>query len=294
MGKVLFLIASLFFLSSCAGHFSFLEPNTLHHNPTAHPRSVESSASIRTSEYRGYDVTYLDAAVGRGVGLVRWNGPLDIELGLEGGSWFTLGWKGGDSFLLLTQDFLFSVPLATRHKSLTLALKFNHISAHLGDGMSELYKYELSKREREDHKLFDELAEENGMDLVLAKPEVYSRDFFSLHLEDTRQIWRIKTRGHLHAGYLHKVLPENMGRFFLGGGGELLWIGGNFRPYKAFDITMNSDTNSVDIAIQSGIELQCNSPITLRIGFLYFRGKDRRGQLYDRKLEEIGIGIFVR
>ncbi|KKM82769.1 hypothetical protein LCGC14_1316080, partial [marine sediment metagenome] len=222
-------------------------------------------------------------------------GDWKFQLGTEGSAWITLGYKDG-AFPLLTEDFLLAVPLSFRHNKFSGALAFNHVSAHLGDGMTILLEDSLSDEDQREFDLYDDLAEEEGMDLSLSDPEPYSRDFISLYLSYEYVVDGIEHRMYVHFGYAHKMIPDGLGRTFIGSGFEAKYSCKYFTPYYSQDITWNEDSDSVDYSYQLGAYIlpDKDDMFTVRIATTGFIGYDRRGQLMDNKIKKFGLGLFIR
>jgi hypothetical protein len=262
--------------------------------PLAFPRSAETYATVNTAKYHGFRIQYIEAAIGKGISVTSFeSGDFIAQVGLEAGTWMTLGYVPDSfSFPLLTQDFLLSVPLTWRWNSLSGALKFNHISAHLGDGFDLLLEKTLTSAEKQQLAQ----AEQSGLDVQLVAPKAYSRDFFSLLLSHDSYLGKLGTRTYVHAGYAHKMIPDKLGRWYLGNGLEAQYTLSSFSPFYAQDVTWNQDTDSIDYSGQLGVMIEPADEdlFEARFAFTAFAGSDRRGQMIGNKLKQFGFGLFIR
>jgi len=253
-----------------AGNWSGLTWNTRYYNPLAYPRSPEFSLTWENYE----DIGVLKAVLGKDLGLVTYQEDyLYATLGLEFATWVTLRYRDDSmAFPLITEDFVVAVPLTFCYKQWSWAVKYNHISAHLGDGADELLD---------------------------TKTIAYSREFVSLHLARTfrfEDVWTgtLFGRVYAHGGYLVVVMPKELGRWYAGGGFEIA-IDKFVNPYIAFDGTWNDDVGSFDMSGQLGLWRGGHGVhLDIRVALTGYIGSDRRGQLVGRKLNNIGVGIFIR
>lgn len=280
------LLIFIFFLCfpAKAADFTAFEGRPLYESSLANHRSPEFSISGRNSSYLGQNISYLEAAMGKDFSLitVTLENKNQIQFAMGAGTWLTLGYKEG-AFPLLTQDFLVNGALAFRSENLTLALKYNHISAHMGDGMERLLEENLD--------IPGPIAEE------IAEPFAYSREFLSFHMDYRWNRGVIKRRAYMNVGYAVRMIPRDLGKYFIGAGAEIvvteLWWAG---PFVAVDMTYNNDVDMFDFTGQLGIFLLTESEdyITMRLALTGHYGSDRRGQLVGQELRQIGVGIFVR
>jgi len=298
LGVLVWIFILYLIFPSCAyGKVTTFSGKPLYEEPLAYKRSVESGFSLKSSKYLGKDVEYFEAMIGKDISLITWESEAktEIQFGLIAGTWLTLGYKDG-AFPLLTQDFLLSAPVSFRYKKFSCSLRYNHISAHLGDGMDRLIEDNLSEKEREDYELYERIADSAGVGISLKKSFVYSRDFISLHADYRYRIKMIDARNYIHGGYAVRIFPEELEKYFLGSGFEIIWWNSFISPYVAYDITYNADVNIVDLSIQAGtfVLTKENDWFTMRVAFTGHIGSDRRGQLLGRKLRQIGVGLFIR
>jgi hypothetical protein len=267
-----------------AADFKAFEGRPLFESSLANHRSPEFSISGRNSSYLGQNISYLEAAMGKDFSLVTvtLENKNQIQFAMGAGTWLTLGYKEG-AFPLLTQDFLVNGALAFRSENLTLAFKYNHISAHMGDGMEKLLEENLD--------IPGPIAEE------IAEPFAYSREFVSFHMDYQWNRGVIKRRVYGHVGYAIRMIPRQLGKYYIGGGAEVmvkeLWWAG---PFVAVDVTYNNDVDMADISGQVGIFIlsEPEDYVTMRLAFTGHYGSDRRGQLVGQELKQVGVGIFVR
>lgn len=282
------LIVLLSILS--ASHIDMFDGKPIYENPIAWVRSPEIGISIRRSEYRKINLTYFDAAIGRIVPIIRLHqrnvyNNLDFQVALEGGTWVLLGYDNG-MFPLITQDFYFSIPLMFKINDLSGVLKWNHISSHRSEGFDILWKKVLTPEER--YKIERTERQEN---ISISLPtKNYSRDFVSLDLAYEFYVDGDTIKPYIQGGYIYKIFPRYLKRWFYGGGFEIKSQKGLF---SATDIRYNQDTNTTDFAMQIGWELQ-NHSSKPRFCLNYYNGSDRRGQFLGRYQKEVGIGIYVR
>lgn len=304
MKVVAFVVAFMVPWVCGASSVSFFDEKPLYSEPLANPRSPDTGAMVKKSRYLGEDVGYLDVSLGKDIPIITIDTanvrgkPLQIQFGLNGGFWATLGYDEG-AFPLLTQDFLISVPLEFRWGKFSGAIKFNHISAHLGDGMDGLLEDKLSEKEKDDLDVAEEILEDytgnEEIGIVLKEPFGYSRDFMSLHAAYESEMGVFEHRSYIHVGYAHKMIPDELKRWFFGGGVEAVYPSDKFAPYFATDVTYNQDTDSVDLSSELGAIIMSSQTKrhTFRIAFMSFIGYDRRGQMFGRKMKELGVGFTI-
>jgi hypothetical protein len=300
------LVSSLLSLLICSSalantvEFSFFDLKPLYREPFANLRSPDAGISLNTSRYKGQRIMYFEAAIGRNIPIVTshikpelFDDEILVQLGLSAGFWATLGYDDG-AFPLLTEDFIISIPLEFKYGNWTGAIKFNHISAHLGDGFDKLLKGKLSTSDQKDLDDVEDIVGEN-VGIVLRKPVVYSRDFITLHAAYSYKIGKLNSRTYLHAGYAHKMMPEKLDRWFTGSGTEVVYPSKTLAPYYAQDVTWHGDTDSVDLSFEAGVIILSSETryYTLRVGFTGYIGIDRRGQLVGNKLKQFGLGLFI-
>ena len=274
---------------------SLFNEQPLFTEPVAFPRSPETSISVDSAKYLGHRIGYINAAIGRDLPLVTLEGSgAQYQLVLQGGTWVSLGYKEG-RFPLLTQDFYFSVGPQFRYGTLSGALKFNHISAHLGDGIDELIYETLTEEEKAQ---YDQAESFTGQDILLVAPKSYSRDYESLQLAwepPGRSTLNTRDRLYLQVGYAHKMIPRHLGRWYIGVGDCLTYPGHHFDFFAANDVTWNQDVDSIDYSLRTGILLADPTGLfQVQIALTYYNGSDRRGQLVGRRLEQIGFGVFIQ
>lgn len=294
--KYLILLLLLALPFTAHAGWRYLERTTLHTNPLAHPRSPTMALSIDTSKYEKQRVGYINAALGGQVGILSYyKADFAFQLGTEAGGWITLGWEGDTAFALLTEDFLLAFPLSFKAGDFSAAVKWNHISAHLGDGMSDLLEESLKGKKQKNFEFYKSLASHEGMDLSLREPLSYSRDFISVLISYQYALSNSEIRSYIHAGYIYKVVPDNLDRWFTGAGSEIKFWRGRGSPYTALDITWNQDTSSVDFSGQVGWLFRPSwTSYTLYVALTGFTGKDRRGQMHGEKLDQLGFGLVLR
>ena len=287
------------------GKLDFFEDRPLYSEPMAGIRSPDTGVTINTSKYKKERIGYLDVSLGRNLPIMTYqlsgdwlDDNLFIQLGLAGGFWATLGYDRG-AFPLLTQDFLISIPLEVKFGNFSAAIKFNHISAHLGDGFDALLEENLSSKEKRDLDIAEDLLEgytkDEDVGITLKEPFSYSRDFFSLSLSYEYRMGIFDGRTYWHGGYAHKMIPSELARSYVGTGTEMKYSSKSFAPYYATDVTYNQDTNSTDLSAELGAVVLAEETdrFSLRIAFTAFIGKDRRGQLIGNNLKQFGLGFFI-
>ena len=167
MNKIISIILALCiftpFNSTAASFTFFTKP--LYEEPFAFPRTPDTSVSVNTSKYLDERVGYLEVSLGKDIPIVNMqmydviNRSLIFQFGLAAGFWGTLGYNNG-AFPLLTEDFLISAPLKFKWGNISGAVKFNHISAHQGDGFENLLEGKLSREDKEDLKRAEDLLED--------------------------------------------------------------------------------------------------------------------------------------
>jgi hypothetical protein len=278
------MIATLFSLVLLTSPVTFLEEKPLYENPIAYPRSPESGLALRQSTFFGERVQYLEGIIGKTVPIVDYKNTW--QFGLEAATWVMLGYDDG-AFPLLTQDFYFSFPVYFKLYQLTGALKFNHISSHKGDGIDGILEQNLSDEEKAK---LDEVERYSNLDVNLVERVAYSRDYLSADFAFEHRIRGFDTKTYVRGGYAHKMIPENLKRWFFGYGTEIKYK----LLFYAHDITYNQDVDSIDYSAQAGIMLNSGGLFECRLAMTGYHGSDRRGQFLGRKLNQIGIGVFFR
>ena len=295
------LLLLLLIPAQASAECSFFEGELLFQNPKAFVRSPSNGMELQSSRYLGNRIWNLEGSMGAQSPLITCDDgdpKLQFQLGLEAGMWIVLGYKDG-AFPLLVQDFAVSVPLSFKWGNVTGAIKWNHISAHLGDGMDVLLEDNLTKEEREEWELYKTIANDFDVDLTLSEPFAYSRDFVSGHLAGYFQDYPWGITAYVHGGWAYKIAP-NLRRYYIGMGFEVFPYGADkFQPYYAQDITYNADTDSMDFSAQLGVNLFGVEPkypeertVRPRLALTGYMGSDRRGQLIGRRIKQVGIGLF--
>jgi len=265
--------------------------------PIAHPRSPGNfGVAANFTTYQGLDIWYLEAQLGRNIAIITATiGELELQLGVEAQAWIALGYDDW-AFPLLTEDFLIAAPVSFRYGGWSGAFAYKHISAHRGDGMDRLLEETLSAKERKEFEIYDELAEKNGMDLILEESEPYSRDFLSLCVAYDYKIRKIESRVYGHLGYAHKMVPDELKRWYFGTGFEAVYPSEAFAPYYAQDVTYNQDIDTVDYSGQIGaiVAHEDEDLFTFRLAINLYIGSDRRGQMAGRKEKRLSIGFYIQ
>ncbi len=269
-------------LLATLGSMTWFDSEPLYKNPLAHPRSPESGlVFVLDSHISGIQTQYMEGIIGKSIVVVDSNNGL--QLGLEASTWALLA-PDGEAFPLIMQDFYFSVPLYFKKNNVTGALKFNHISAHQGDGAPKLFKEHLGKEERE---AIETAEDEYGVSINPIKPKSYSRDFISLDLAYKFYAGRVYGK----AGYAHKIIPEGTKPWFGGAGVELFL--GEF--YGAWEAMYYQDTEAIGLAQQAGLFLSDPGALyETRAAVMWYMGSDRHGQLMGEGLEYFALGFFLR
>lgn len=301
------LVAIVFCLISTnvkAASVSYFDAKPLYRDPFANVRSPDTGVTINTSKYLGEKVGYLEASLGKNIPIITaqfgevFKRDFQMQFGLAAGFWGTLGYDDG-AFPLLTEDFLLSVPLSFRWGNFSGAVKFNHISAHQGDGFDKLLEEKLSKQDQEDletaENLLEDYTQNDEIGITLKEPLSYSRDFFSLHVAYDGKVGVFNNRIYAHAGYAHKMIPDTLNRWFVGSGFEAIYPSDKVAPYYAQDVTWNGDTDSVDLSSELGLIVLSSKTkhYTLRVAATTYIGTDRRGQLINHKMKQFGVGFFI-
>jgi len=279
-------------LFSLLGAVNFFGDKNVFQEPIAYPRSPETSVSVNSAKYYGHRIEYINAEIGRDLPLVTFGELIKYQFVLQGGTWVALGYRDG-AFPLLTQDFYFSLGPAFKWNTFSGTLKFNHISAHLGDGIDDLIYETLSQKEKNQ---FDQANSMTGDRLQLVQPKNYSRDYLSAQLAwNPPRITSGTNRLYVQAGYAHKMIPRTLGRWYAGVGNEMTYPGHSFDYFTASDLTWNQDVDSFDYSLRSGIEFGDSSSLfNTQIALTVYSGSDRRGQLVGRNLTQVGFGVFIQ
>lgn len=276
------IIASLL---SSAPNVNWFEGKLIYENPIAYVRSPESGIALKSSKYKGVQFEYLDAEIGRTVPIVRWNNnDLDLQLGLEVGSWLVLGYKDG-AFPMLTQDFLAAVPLMFRFGSFSGALKWSHLSSHFGDNFDVLWEKTLTPEQK--HQI--NTVEDQGDVSIFPAIHSYSRDFISGEIADETNFGSLKLKSYIQLAYVYKMIPRYLKRWSGGIGNELRC----FNFFLAEDFHYYQDVDDFGFSTQLGWLLQ-NHTTEPKVYLGYYHGSDRRGKLLGRKMTEYSFGFAVR
>jgi hypothetical protein len=274
---------------------SYLDDKPIYANPLANIRSPELGLSVNTAKYLGSRIYYLEGIIGRTISVITYENDknhLQLQLSAEVSTWVMLGYAEG-AFPLLTQDFYFSIPLFFTKGNLSGGIKFNHISAHKGDGLDSLAEEALSEEERANLESIEKLT---SLDVSVVDSNSYSRDFLSFHFAYEYNIKKLfKVKSYFHGGYIHKSSPD-LKRLFFGHSFDLIYGTSSSPPYYAYDVTYNQDVDSVDYSSQLGIMFFSSEGkfYEARLALTGYIGSDRRGQFLGRKLKQFGIGIFIR
>lgn len=260
---------------------TYFKGKPLFEDPIAYKRSPESGIALKQSQHLGKNLEYLEASVGKNIPIVgKKYRELVVQAGIGVGVWMTLGYDEG-SFPMLTQDFLLFFLVNFKFRNLSWSFRYNHISAHLGDGIEALLEEEFPAKE--------------GIE-----PFAFSREFFSAHVAYNYSQGKLivqELRFYLQVGYAFRIIPDDLGRYFVGGGIEGVAFKNKMFPfYGAVDITYNADADIIDLSTQLGVFLlpDASNFVTMRLGVTTHIGSDRRGQMIGKKLQQIGIGLFVR
>lgn len=272
-------------------------PERIFLDPIAYPRTATTSFQLSTSKYWGQRIMYADASIGRDIPLYQFkllNDALLLQPNLDAATWFVLG-KDGEQFPLLLQDFMVAGGIKFSYYGVFGFIKYNHISAHLGDGMDQLLEKELSAEDKQKYDEYERIASSQfeGGHISLLERVSYSRDFVSVLLGYNYDMWNFDARSYVHGGYANKMFPEELGKHFVGIGTELVYPT-SLKPYYAHDITWNGDVNSLDYSGQTGINLIDMSKMNIRIAASFYIGSDRRGQLVGRKLQQLSFGVIIQ
>ena len=154
-----------------------------------------------------------------------------------------------------------------------------------------------SKKEKETLEFYRNFAKSYDINLSLAQPILYSRDFVSSLFSYQYAIKSIQCRSYLHLGYIYKLVPEEVWNknHYIGVGTEFKIWNDQISPYGAIDITWNQDTESTDISTQLGFLFKPTwNTHSLFINLNTFNGKERKGQLLGSNLNRVGIGLMIR
>lgn len=273
MKYVVFLIASLLATSATAKtEIKLLTEELVFKEPIAYPRTPNFSISIHSTNFLDKNVEYLAGSLGKNFPILTLclNDYTKIQFGVEAGTWIVLGYDRG-MFPLMLQDFLFAFPVAFRYKNTSLALKYNHISAHQGDGFN---------------RMIDKLHSPP------VKPIVYSRDYISVSIAQEFRAGDFQIKPYAQAGYANKMFPKQLGRAFAGGGLEIQYDD----LYFAQDVTWNGDVKSWDFSGQVGkyISRSDENLFDIRFAINFYHGSNRYGQLFSQKLDEFGFGFYFQ
>lgn len=290
------LFVLLFSATASATEFKFLDEPLIYKDPLAYPRNPNNiSLTINSAELFGQKVMYFNGTIGKTIPLITMiNQDLKLQFSVEAATWITLGYDAG-MFPLLTQDFVIAAPLSFRYKGFSGAIKYNHISAHLGDGMNGYMKNHLPRPERERIEQ-EQINVGNSYVIKIINNMPYSRNFTSIHGAYDFAVDNVDIKYYAQAGYVDKMIPSNLMRYFIGNGTEFKINYSTFSPYLAEDITWYADVKDAGFSAQLGgyIKERTENLFNVRVAITMYRGCDRRGQLVGKKLEEFGFGIFIQ
>lgn len=290
------VLLTLLISSSANAETKFFSEPRLFNEPMADPRAAASSFTVNTSKYYGYRLWYIDAAIGKSfpISTHRFS-DLYIQTNLAAAGWLSLGYTGGLRFPLITEDFLLSMPVLFKYKRWSWYVAYNHISSHMGDGMSEMLEATLSEKERKQLSAYQKVAESSGMEVIIKEPETYSREFITSYVSYRCKIGILDANIYGVAGYNLKVLPEELGRGFVGNGFEIEYYYRTLTPYYSQDVRWNNDVGSLDYSGQLGAILMNDDDnlVRFRFAFTLYAGSDRRGQMVGKDIERFGFGIFM-
>jgi len=272
------VIAGMFlvlFLSVPArAEWSYLDKDTIFADPIAAARSPLLGFSVETFKYRENKTLCPVAALGGQVGIVSYlSRSFDVQLAMQAGGWFTFNKYTGTSFALLTEDFLFSLPLNLRVDKFSASVRWSHISAHLGDGMGKFLR-EVNANPREDI--------------------IYSRDFVTILLSQEFEVDGREVRTYAQVVYVYRIFPESTRKWIGGGGLEVLFRWDGNAMFSAVDVVVDQFADSVNISSKLGwLERPREGSWGLRVFVVGYAGKDNRGQLWSKKAEQIGVGFSL-
>jgi hypothetical protein len=293
------LLVCVVILSSFPAKHSAAATNVdkLFADPIAYPRTTGSSLAVARSKYFGKNIYYFETSLGKDIFIYTFSVKIDkdelyIRPGIEASTWMTLGYSGG-AFPLLLQDFYMASSIRLKYKNVFGFLKFNHISSHLGDGMNKLSRSKLNADELRMLDEYDNMAQNYNMSITLVKPFVYSRDFMSSLLGINYNMWGFNIKNYIHVGYAHKIIPRDLGRYFIGPGHEITYSKFLFGPYYAQDVTWNDDVQSLDYSGQFGITVIQNRNLNMKLALSLYNGSDRRGQMLGKRLNQLSFGVLI-
>jgi hypothetical protein len=280
-------------LSLVSLNYAIEDRPPLYEEPIAQKVTTDSSIILHTQKYDGEKVAYLSGNLGKTLSVINLDleGGLKIQFGLQVSTWFVVI-KEDDAFPLLTQDFYFSFPVYFKYGNISFGAKFNHISAHLGDGMDRMLERNLGDREKKEFEEGAKVAERSGYHLSLMGPEVYSRDFLSFHFAHETTTDFVKYRVYGEIQYAHQMHPDDLKRWRLDLGVEAFignWV-------LAHNTAYQEDVSTTNLGVHAGyfITRKATSGFDTRLCLTWYKGADYRGQLYDRKLNQLGLGIVFR
>jgi hypothetical protein len=286
---LVFLVLSLFPIQAKSGELTFFDRLKVP-EPLSYPRSISTGITYNMADVLGYRLMFFEGTIGNtsGVASLKFENST-LQFGMGAGGWFVLGYDDG-KYPMIMQDFLFKFPLSfTWREELEIALSYNHISSHLGDDADYVLKKMLSEEEKYQLDMI-----ESNTNLTVIKPVKYSRDYMSLFVAYKYRLNQvIYGRSYIHLGYVHKMAaPKNLDKYFFGQGVEhfyLLKIE-SVRPYYSHDVTYNQDVDSVDYSGQIGVLFFDKFKVFLSA----YIGKDRRGQLLNKKIKQYSVGFQIR
>lgn len=259
---ILLLIPVLSF--SAEKSWEFLPSRTLFSPLIADPREPQTAFVFLVDEGQ------LAGAVGRSFDLFQWKLSRrrgNLSWGLTGAAFALLDYGGG-SFPMLANDWQFGTYLSHSKKKFSQRLEFTHISAHLGDSLSD---------------------ERNRF--------VYSREFMRWILSyEQNDFLRFYGGG----GFSVHTIPDEDTLFFQGGteffSPSIDFLSDLLRLYVAYDLKYKKEAGGVfNNSLQFGIQLLPHNKKTrnaIRLGISYFNGNDEFGQFFREKETHWGFGIY--
>ena len=249
-----------------------LPPGSVFGSLLADPRWPRLSASYR---YYIDDEELTDVgAVNFGESLALWRGPStpggQWEVGIQGGV-FAVFDLDAESKDLVNADYFGGLYTAYRRGDFSALARVAHQSSHLGD--EYLLRGDADDRINLSYETVDAILSYDATDAL----RLYGGAAFIVHKEpDDLERWSARY-GAEYRG------PDAL-------------LGGRLRPVAAVDVRHHAEHDwNADVSVRAGFQLENLEVRGQRLQLLleYFDGHSPNGQFYDRRIQHIGVGVYL-
>ena len=196
---------------------------------------------------------------------------LEWEIGVQAGL-FGLMDIGKNPSALINADYFVGLPVSYRSGSWSGLVRLYHISSHLGDEFMLTPEGKKTKRINLSYE---------GIDLLLsynfANTRVYGGGGYIIHKEPS----------------YYKPLKVQAGADYYA---NTTFLNGRLRPIFGVDIKVEEHSNWLPgISCKAGVQLENSTMISNKVQLMleYYVGKSIHGQLYQNKVQYIGIGLHA-